>query len=120
MGRVAVVTDSTADFAGFHAADLGITIVPLTVNWGRDVLRDRIDLSTSDFYTRLRTDRELPKTAAPPPGYLRGGLPQSTGDPRRRRFHPHRFEVQRDLGGGFKRGAERQRRPNPCDRLRDG
>jgi DegV family protein with EDD domain len=68
VGSVAVVTDSTADFAGVHAADLGITIVPLTVNWGRDVLRDRIDLSTAEFYTRLRIDKELPKTAAPPPG----------------------------------------------------
>jgi len=68
VASVAVVTDSTADFAGVQAADLGITIVPLTVNWGRDVLRDRIDMTTSDFYTRLRTDRELPKTAAPPLG----------------------------------------------------
>lgn len=68
MPRIAVVTDSTADFAGISPADLQITIVPLTVNWGRDVLRDRIDLSTAEFYTRLRMDPVLPKTAAPPIG----------------------------------------------------
>ena len=68
MPRIAVVTDSTADFAGVNPAELGITIVPLTVNWGRDVLRDRIDITTSEFYTRLRTDIVPPKTAAPPVG----------------------------------------------------
>lgn len=68
MTGIAVVTDSTADFAGIEPADLGITVVPLTVNWGRDVLRDGIDLTTTEFYQRLRVDRVLPKTAAPPVG----------------------------------------------------
>jgi len=63
-----VVTDSTADFAGTEPAELGITVVPLTVNWGKDVLRDRIDITTSEFYERLQTDRDMPRTAAPPLG----------------------------------------------------
>jgi DegV family protein with EDD domain len=42
--------------------------VPLTVHWGRDILRDRIDLSTREFYLRLRTDPAAPHTAAPPVG----------------------------------------------------
>jgi len=66
--HVAVVTDSTADFAGAEPAELNITVVPLTVNWGKDVLRDRIDITTSEFYDRLQTDREIPRTAAPPLG----------------------------------------------------
>jgi DegV family protein with EDD domain len=68
MNQIAIVTDSTADFAGVDITRLALTIVPLTVNWGRDVLRDRIDITTPEFYTRLRTDRELPHTAAPPVG----------------------------------------------------
>lgn len=68
MPSVAVVTDSTADFAGVEPADLAITVLPLTVNWGRDVMRDRIDITTSEFYDRLRTDRDMPRTAAPPLG----------------------------------------------------
>ena len=68
MPSVAVVTDSTADFAGVEPADLGVTVIPLTVNWGKDVLRDRIDITTSEFYQRLQTDREMPRTAAPPLG----------------------------------------------------
>lgn len=68
--RVAIVTDSTADFCSARPADLGVTVVPLTVNWGKDILRDRIDVTTSEFYARLRTDPVLPKTAAPPVGIL--------------------------------------------------
>jgi DegV family protein with EDD domain len=68
VAGIAVVTDSTADFAGANPADYQITVVPLTVNWGRDVLRDGIDVTTSEFYLRLRTDRTLPRTAAPPLG----------------------------------------------------
>ena len=66
--RVAVVTDSTADFAGVTPADLQITVVPLTVSWGSDVLRDRIDVTTPEFYVRLRVDHDMPKTSAPPIG----------------------------------------------------
>jgi len=68
MPRIAVVTDSTADFAAVSPADLGVTVVPLTVHWGRDVLRDRVDLNTTEFYERLRGDPSHPKTAAPPVG----------------------------------------------------
>lgn len=64
----AVVTDSTADFAAVRPEDHGITVVPLTVNWGVEVLRDKIDMTTEEFYERLRADRTLPKTAAPPIG----------------------------------------------------
>lgn len=68
MATTAIVTDSTADFVGISPDGLDVTVVPLTVNWGQDVLRDKIDVSTEDFYARLRTDRVLPKTAAPPVG----------------------------------------------------
>lgn len=64
----AVVTDSTADFAGISPDELAIQVVPLTVNWGQDVMRDRIDVTTEEFYERLRYDKTLPKTAAPPVG----------------------------------------------------
>lgn len=68
MPSIAVVTDSTADFAGIRPEDHDITVVPLTVNWGPDILRDKNDVTTQEFYERLRTDRTLPKTAAPPIG----------------------------------------------------
>jgi len=39
--------------------------VPLIVNWDGQTYRDKIDLSTADFYRRLRTAKTLPKTGAP-------------------------------------------------------
>ena len=68
LPTTAVVTDSTADFAGVTPNDYGITVVPLTVNWGQEVLRDKNDVTTEEFYERRRSDRVLPKTAAPPIG----------------------------------------------------
>jgi DegV family protein with EDD domain len=40
-------------------------MVPLIVNWDGKTFRDKLDLSTSDFYQRLRTSKTLPKTGAP-------------------------------------------------------
>ncbi|MPZ15611.1 MAG: DegV family EDD domain-containing protein [Chloroflexi bacterium] len=68
MPNVAVVTDSTADFSHAAPAELGVVVLPLTVNWGRDVLRDGVDITPSEFCTRLRVDPDVPHTAAPPLG----------------------------------------------------
>src|ERR1051326_2658597 len=43
----------------------GLTMVPLVVNWDGQTFRDKIDLSTAEFYRRLRTSKSLPKTGAP-------------------------------------------------------
>jgi DegV family protein with EDD domain len=37
----------------------------LIVNWDGQTFRDKIDLTTADFYQRLRTSKTLPKTGAP-------------------------------------------------------
>ncbi len=66
--RVAVVTDSTADFVTICPADLSLKVVPLTVNWGKDVLRDGVDIGARELYGRLRGDPAIPQTAAPPLG----------------------------------------------------
>ena len=68
MATIGVVTDSTADFAGDAQQRLGIAVVPLTVQWDQDTFRDKVDLSTADFYALLRQRDSLPKTSAPPAG----------------------------------------------------
>jgi DegV family protein with EDD domain len=65
---VRIVVDSTADVPPDIAADLGITIVPLTVRFGTDVFRDRIDMSLAQFMARLTSSSVLPTTAQPSPG----------------------------------------------------
>lgn len=63
--RIAIVTDSTADLPEGAAERLGICTVPLVVSWDGQSFRDKVDLSTADFYARLRTSRGLPRTGAP-------------------------------------------------------
>ena len=62
---VRIVTDSTSDLPREAAEALGITVVPLNVHFGMEVFKDQVDLSADDFYRRLVTDDELPKTSQP-------------------------------------------------------
>jgi DegV family protein with EDD domain len=62
---IAVLTDSTADLEPAVQERLGLGMVPLIVNWDGKTYRDKIDLTTAEFYRRLRTTRALPKTGAP-------------------------------------------------------
>lgn len=65
MSPIGVVTDSTADLQPELQERLGLDMVPLIVNWDGKTYRDKIDLSTAEFYRRLRTAKTLPKTGAP-------------------------------------------------------
>src|SRR5262252_6409568 len=65
MTRTGIVTDSTADLSAALLDKYRVAFVPLVVNWDNQTFRDKIDLSTADFYHRLRTSKSLPKTGAP-------------------------------------------------------
>lgn len=68
MGRVAIVTDSTADLPADLVASHGITVVPLSVSFGDTSFQDGVELSSGDFLIRLRSSFALPTTAQPPAG----------------------------------------------------
>ena len=69
MSRVAIVTDSASDFDPARAASLGIAIVPLIVNFGKEAFSAGVDLSTDQFWTRMKSpDAPFPTTAACSPG----------------------------------------------------
>ena len=65
---VKIVTDSTSDITPEMAHELGITVVPLWVNFGGESYRDRVDIQPGEFYNRLVNDKAFPTTGAPPPG----------------------------------------------------
>ena len=65
MTSVGIVTDSTADLPPALSNLPGVAMVPLVVSWDGKTYRDKIDLTTADFYRRLRTSKTLPKTGAP-------------------------------------------------------
>ena len=64
---VKIVTDSLSDITGDLVAQLGITVVPLYVRFGEEVYRDRVDITSEDFYRRLVNEPKLPSTTQPTP-----------------------------------------------------
>ncbi|HET9436194.1 MAG TPA: DegV family protein [Candidatus Limnocylindrales bacterium] len=69
MSHVAIVTDSASDMAPSRAAELGISLVPLVVNFGPEAFKAGIELSTDDFWRRMTApDAPFPTTAASSPG----------------------------------------------------
>jgi len=64
---VKVVTDSCSDIAPQLAQELGITVVPLYVQFGNETYRDNVDLSTEGFYQKLKTSSVHPTTATASP-----------------------------------------------------
>ena len=68
MGQVKIVTDSTADLPPEIARQLDITVVPLNVQFGGTVYRDGVDLTTEEFYPRLKASQALPTTSQPAAG----------------------------------------------------
>lgn len=68
MGSVRIVTDSAADLPSDVAAAAGIEVVPLTVRFGAESYVSGVELSTEEFWTKLRSSSEAPATAAPSAG----------------------------------------------------
>jgi DegV family protein with EDD domain len=63
---VKIVTDSVSDISPAIADELGIAVVPLNVVFGSKIYRDSIDLTTDEFYEKLRHSQTLPTTSTPP------------------------------------------------------
>jgi len=64
----AVVTDSTADLPAEWRDRYRIEVVPLKVLFGKETLRDQVDITSEEFFTRLAASSSLPTTSAPSPG----------------------------------------------------
>lgn len=65
---VRVVSDSTCDIPAPLVADLGVTLVPLTVRFGDEELLDGVDITSEQFFRRLQREQATPTTSAPAPG----------------------------------------------------
>ncbi len=64
---VKIVTDSLSDITSDLAQVLGITVVPLTVFFGRESFLDRVTMTTDKFYDRLIHGTIWPTTTQPTP-----------------------------------------------------
>jgi DegV family protein with EDD domain len=67
MANVAIVTDSTADIPADLQKQLGISVVPLKVNFGEESYLDGIELTAENFYRKLADSQVFPTTSQPSP-----------------------------------------------------
>jgi len=65
MGKVAIVTDSTAFLEPGVAQELEINVVPLSVHLGDETMRDGIDITPEAFFQRLEQGGAPPRTSPP-------------------------------------------------------
>jgi len=62
-GKIAVVTDSTADIPADLARAYGIHVMPQILIMGSEVWRDGVDIDPPAFYQLLRSSRHFPSTS---------------------------------------------------------
>ena len=63
---IRILTDSASDILPAEAEQLGVTVIPLTLEDGT-VLRDGIDKTPSEYYALLKECHKLPTTSQPSP-----------------------------------------------------
>ncbi len=71
MAQVKIVTDSTADLSKEQIEKYSIKVIPLIVTFGSESYTDDVDLSAEEFYQKLTSSNELPKTTQPSPEMFR-------------------------------------------------
>jgi DegV family protein with EDD domain len=64
---VKIITDTLSDITGDLIEETGVDVVPLYVRFGERIYRDRIDITSEEFYRRLVTESTLPSTTQPTP-----------------------------------------------------
>ena len=65
--KIALITDSTCDLPRALREQYAINVLPLTIIWGNEQLRDGVDIQPEAFYERLATDPVYPTTSQPTP-----------------------------------------------------
>lgn len=68
MPGVHIVTDSSSDLTAEDLGEFDVEIVPLSVRFGSEEFTDGLDLTVTEFYSRMAASDELPQTACPSPG----------------------------------------------------
>ncbi len=80
MPKVAVVTDSTSFIPKEKMQGLPLHVVPAVVVWEGKPMRDGVDRTPQEFYTRLETAPEMPTTSQPSPADMQGVFEKLQGE----------------------------------------
>jgi len=65
---VKILTDSTSDISLLDAQNMGIEIVPLSVNFENETYIDKYTITNEEFYEKLKNSRTIPTTTLINPG----------------------------------------------------
>lgn len=60
---VKIITDSSSNITQEEAKALGITLLPLTINFGTEEYRDGVDIDCDAFYEKMAKSKEFPHTS---------------------------------------------------------
>ncbi len=63
MQKIKIVTDSTCDLPGDVIEQLNIEVIPLTVTFGKDSYKDGVDISSEEFFQKLKASETFPSTS---------------------------------------------------------
>lgn len=74
--KIAVMTDSTSYIPAKIREELNIHMVPLSVVFGEESYREEIDITSEEFYKKLKENKALPTTSQPSIGYVTNKLEQ--------------------------------------------
>ena len=67
---VKILTDSSCDLSPARCEELGVEMLPITLNFGGESFRAHEDISNEEFYEKLAAASELPKTAQITPAFF--------------------------------------------------
>jgi DegV family protein with EDD domain len=63
MSEIAIITDSTSNIPIDLCQEYGIQVAPQVLIWGEESLLDEVDITAEQFYVRLQSSGQIPKTS---------------------------------------------------------
>ena len=64
---VIIATDSAADFEMHELEKMNVYYLPMSISFGEDNYLENISITKDEFFERLQTDENFPKTSQPSP-----------------------------------------------------
>ena len=68
MSKTAIVVDSTAYIPQDLVEKYNLYVIPLSVNWSGETMKDNVDITAEQFYARLPQTSDIPTTSQPSAG----------------------------------------------------
>ena len=63
MDQIRIVTDSTCDLPDEVLKEYDIAVAPLTVRFGQKSFKDRVEITTEEFFEKMGKSKEVPSTS---------------------------------------------------------